>query len=301
MAVPDGGTAVRSCSGANTRATHSAKTGIRGLLQRHALLEPLTIDGVGAVVLQLLDSGDLAEIPVPVGGPRRFGAKPRTGGRTSQRRPGAAVPRGMIGVIPGPPRPTVGRAEGAGPGRQDQRRRATRRRPRMASARSRLACPLCGSEVVEQEKSFGCSGWKRAAGSRSGRRSRASRSVRAAEALLRRGRTPLLRGFRSKAGNRFEARLKLDGGEVRFEFENEDRRRPPGGRRAFVSEARGWKRSPRRRLVAISAIARSTARRTVPGGRSWRHPARARPRGEPKGSRRSRARVLRRAGRVVAA
>ena len=80
-------------------------------------------------------------------------------------------------------------------------------------------CPLCGSGVVEQAKSYGCSGWKQGckfaiwktiAGKAIG--------VRTAQSLLKSGRTPLLKGFRSKAGKPFEARLKLEGGEVRFDF-----------------------------------------------------------------------------------
>ncbi len=88
-------------------------------------------------------------------------------------------------------------------------------------------CPLCGSDVVEQPKSYGCSGWKQGckfaiwktiAGKAIG--------VRTAQALLKRGQSPLLKGFRSKAGKPFEARLKLEGGEVRFEFGTGDRRPP---------------------------------------------------------------------------
>ena len=80
-------------------------------------------------------------------------------------------------------------------------------------------CPLCGSEVVEQEKSYGCSGWrsgckfaiwKTIAGKRI--------SARTAQALLRRGMSPLLKGFKSKSGRAFDARLKLEQGEVRFDF-----------------------------------------------------------------------------------
>jgi DNA topoisomerase-3 len=81
------------------------------------------------------------------------------------------------------------------------------------------ACPLCGSEVVEQEKSYGCSGWKQGcrftiwktiAGKKIG--------VRTAQSLLREGRSAVLKGFESKSGKPFEARLKLDGAEVRFDF-----------------------------------------------------------------------------------
>jgi DNA topoisomerase-3 len=205
---------------------------IRELLQRRVLLEPVTIEGAGAVVLQLMDSGDLAEIPVPTGGPRRFGAKPTRGSRTSRRAPGRRTARvGDEGDSATPP--TDG---AAGP----KARRPKASNPREAGstpaktgdgfgAAALGSCPLCGSAVVEQEKSFGCSGWRQGckfaiwktiAGKSIG--------VRTAQALLRQGRTPLLRGFRSKAGNRFEARLKLDGGEVRFDFDPDDRHRPPG-------------------------------------------------------------------------
>jgi DNA topoisomerase III len=89
-------------------------------------------------------------------------------------------------------------------------------------------CPLCGSDVVEQPKSYGCSGrtqgcqftvWKTIAGKTIG--------VRAVQSLLRNGQSPLLKGFRSKTGKSFDARLKLEGGEVRFEFANNDRRKRP--------------------------------------------------------------------------
>ena len=82
-------------------------------------------------------------------------------------------------------------------------------------------CPLCGSDVTEQEKSYSCSGWrsgckfaiwKTIAGKRI--------SARTAQALLRRGRSQVLKGFKSKSGRAFDARLKLDQGEVRFDFES---------------------------------------------------------------------------------
>ncbi|HKB39961.1 MAG TPA: topoisomerase C-terminal repeat-containing protein, partial [Gemmataceae bacterium] len=81
-------------------------------------------------------------------------------------------------------------------------------------------CPLCGSGVIEQDKSYSCSGWrsgckfaiwKTIAGKRI--------SPRTAQALLRRGRSQVLKGFKSKSGRAFDARLKLDQGAVRFDFE----------------------------------------------------------------------------------
>jgi DNA topoisomerase-3 len=43
-------------------------------------------------------------------------------------------------------------------------------------------------------------------------------STRTARALLRRGRSALLTGFKSKSGKAFDARLKLEQGAVRFDF-----------------------------------------------------------------------------------
>jgi DNA topoisomerase-3 len=81
-------------------------------------------------------------------------------------------------------------------------------------------CPLCGADVIDRERSYGCSGWrggckfaiwKTVAGKKLG--------VRTAQALLRKGRSALLKGFKSKAGKSFDARLKLEDGAVRFDFE----------------------------------------------------------------------------------
>jgi DNA topoisomerase-3 len=205
---------------------------IRELLQRRVLLDPLTIEETGAVVLQLLDSGDLAGIPVPTGRPR-VGSKPSRGGRTSRRPPGRRPSSRADKGDPAAPRPDVGgepRASRSRP-KKPEPVEGTSTTPKGGFSSVALgACPLCGSDVVEQEKSFGCSGWrqgcrfaiwKTVAGKAIG--------ARTAQSLLRQGRTPLLRGFKSKAGNRFEARLKLDGGEVRFDFDNDDRRRAPRG------------------------------------------------------------------------
>jgi DNA topoisomerase-3 len=80
-------------------------------------------------------------------------------------------------------------------------------------------CPVCGSEVVEQPKFYGCSAW------RDGRRFAIAKTiaaqrigVRAAQALLCEDRSPVLKGFTSRAGRRFEARPKWYGGAVRFDF-----------------------------------------------------------------------------------
>ena len=136
-------------------------------------------------MLQLTDSGAIVEIPVPTGRERR--ATVAAGRRRTPARPRA----------------------GARPRRQVEGEGSRRLGP----------CPLCGSEVVEQERSFRCSGgeqgcgfaiWKMIAGKRIG--------VRTAQALVREGESAVLKGFKSKSGKSFDARLRVRDGAVRFEF-----------------------------------------------------------------------------------
>jgi hypothetical protein len=106
------------------------------------------------------------------------------------------------------------------PRREGQATVSSQARPKPGGAGPGLGtCPLCGSEVVEQPRSYGCIGWrggcrfaiwKTIAGKRI--------SPLTAQALLRRGRSPMLKGFRSRSGRPFEARLKLEEGAVRFDF-----------------------------------------------------------------------------------
>jgi DNA topoisomerase III len=184
---------------------------IRELLQRRVLLQPLVIEGMGEVVLQLTDSGAMLEIPVPKG--RSTPPKGAAGGRNRPRRMRKNAGRG----VSGPAEPAkVSRREGGAP-------MAFGARTDPKGARQALgACPLCGSEVVEQPRSYGCSGWrdgckfaiwKVIAGKPIG--------PSTARALLRRGRSTLLKGFRSRSGRTFEARLKLEEGAVGFDFGSE--------------------------------------------------------------------------------
>jgi DNA topoisomerase-3 len=54
--------------------------------------------------------------------------------------------------------------------------------------------------------------WKSIAGKRI--------TARMAKSLLNEGQTSVLKGFKSKAGKPFDARLKLVDGEVKFDFSN---------------------------------------------------------------------------------
>jgi DNA topoisomerase III len=210
----------------------------------------LTIDGASPVILYLMDNGTLTEVPVPTGGDRRPARSGggKGGGRSSRRWKGSAS-RSDTGS---------GRSEEAGTEKGTSRRKGTGSRgrrgkaspsddrpapaegeapeapptpPDQANGFSSVAlgrCPSCGSDVVDQPKSYGCTGWKQGCKFAIWKTIAGKKiSVRTAEALLKSGQSPLLRGFQSKAGKEFEARLKLDGGEVRFDFSGGDRRRIP--------------------------------------------------------------------------
>ncbi len=221
-----------------------AEDQVRELLQRRVLMTPLTIDGSSQVILYLMDAGTLTEVPVPTGGQRRpSSARGGKAGRRSAGRwkgsdsgSGAAKDAGTGGKKG---TATRGRRKKAAPSEDppaevevEEKSSETTPRPiEQANGFSSVAmgrCPLCGSDVVDQPKSYGCSGWKQGckfaiwktiAGKKIG--------VRVAQALLKNGQSPLIRGFQSKAGKEFEARLKLDGGEVRFDFGDARRTRPP--------------------------------------------------------------------------
>jgi DNA topoisomerase-3 len=108
-------------------------------------------------------------------------------------------------------------------------------------------CPRCGGDVIEGRKGFGCSRWREADG---GCRfviwkqvAGKSLTAKQAQELLERGETARpLRGFRSKAGRTFEARLRLDRetGKVTFVFDRPAT--PTGGRARAASGTRRTRR-----------------------------------------------------------
>jgi DNA topoisomerase-3 len=162
-----------------------AASDIRELLQRRVLLKPIELAGATQVILALTDSGEVTEIAVP--------SKERQASQENRKRFGNTRAR------KGPT--TRGRQDSA------------------ASSAALGNCPSCGAEVREQKKSYSCSAWKQGckfviwktiAGKRIG--------VRTAKTLLTKGGTGRLKGFKSKAGKSFDARLKLVDDEVRFDF-----------------------------------------------------------------------------------
>jgi len=81
-------------------------------------------------------------------------------------------------------------------------------------------CPLCGKDVIEGKKGYGCSGWKEGckfviwkeiAGKKI--------TVKQAQALLEKKKTGLIKGFKSKSGKKFDAMLTVaEDGKIVFTF-----------------------------------------------------------------------------------
>ncbi len=81
------------------------------------------------------------------------------------------------------------------------------------------ACPLCGKNVIRGKSNYGCYGFKDGCEFKMGVRI-CRRDIPAEEArrLLTTGKTALIRGFISKTGKKFDARLILKDGAVAFDF-----------------------------------------------------------------------------------
>lgn len=81
-------------------------------------------------------------------------------------------------------------------------------------------CPLCGGEIKESQKAFGCANWKANGCKFAVWKTVAQRPVTMEEAkeLIANGRTGLLDGFVSKKGSNFSAMLVIKEGKVVFEF-----------------------------------------------------------------------------------
>lgn len=81
------------------------------------------------------------------------------------------------------------------------------------------ACPVCSGDVIIGNKAYGCSNW------RNGCKfviwkTMAQREISETEAkqVLDQGASDTLKGFKSKAGKDFDAKLKVVGNEVKFDF-----------------------------------------------------------------------------------
>ena len=180
----------------------------------------------------------------------------------------AALATRIVGDVGRQERAVVAPAPEA-PARSAPRRRATGTAPKQDAAIG--ACPLCGGAIVEGRKGFGCSRWRAADGgcrwvlwkSVAGKQL----TVTQARDLLARGVTSrVLRGFRSKAGTAFAARLQLERatGRVSFLFET--------AAAGSTGAPRGGAAAPRRSRSATSQSpvgeegAATGHQATAPGG-----------------------------------
>jgi DNA topoisomerase-3 len=73
--------------------------------------------------------------------------------------------------------------------------------------------------MVEREASYCCASWRNGCGFAINKTIAGKKISKAmARRLLRNGETQVLKGFTSKSNKKFDARLKLEAGRVRFEF-----------------------------------------------------------------------------------
>ncbi|MGB7327397.1 MAG: DNA topoisomerase 3 [Rubripirellula sp.] len=172
------------------RETPLTMTNLRELLQLGVIRKPITIDGGHPFLLTLAASGKLVEVPLPLGNEQD--TRPSKSNQSKS-------PKRASKTTKATSKPASGNAKAATGGLG--------------------ACPLCGHEVIETPKSYSCSQWKAGCGltiwkTMSGRKI----SVTNVKKLIKKGETPIVKGFRSKAGKKFDAKLKLVDGKVQFDF-----------------------------------------------------------------------------------
>lgn len=85
-----------------------------------------------------------------------------------------------------------------------------------------LICPICKKPLREFDWGFGCSGYRDGC-KFSVRKEICGKKLTKAQvtALIKNGKTGLIKGFKSKAGNEFNAVLRLSGEKITFEFEKQ--------------------------------------------------------------------------------
>ncbi|AFQ43635.1 type IA DNA topoisomerase [Desulfosporosinus meridiei] len=86
-------------------------------------------------------------------------------------------------------------------------------------------CPKCGGEIIEGQKGFGCSNWREGCRFVLWKTPICGKvlTVNQVKSLLKKGRTPLIKGFKSKSGKTFAAYLIWEDqleAKLKFEIEN---------------------------------------------------------------------------------
>lgn len=85
-------------------------------------------------------------------------------------------------------------------------------------------CPRCGGDVIEGQKGYGCSNWKEGCSFVEWKNEICGKKLTSTQikSLLKKGKTPLIKGFKSKSGKSFAALLVWDNaetGKLKFEFQ----------------------------------------------------------------------------------
>lgn len=192
---------------------------VRELLQHGIVSNPVTLPDGGEAFLYLTKDGTAVDVAVPTSGDQgrqtsgKYGSRKRRtsgarkkseGGKSRRRSSGTRGNSKTNSTSAAAAAESVENAESASAGQSE----------------SLGTCPLCQSPVYEQKLSYGCSAW------RSGCKltiwkTIAGKKISAAMAksLLAKGKTRVLKGFKSKAGRPFDAALRLEDGKVEFDFE----------------------------------------------------------------------------------
>jgi len=165
---------------------------VRELLQRRISMRPVRIHDTQSV-LALTDQGAVTHVAVPM-------REHQTGKPESSQ-----GPRGKT-------RPKTRSRKAAA--KKAPAKQAPAKKPAPAT------CPLCSHPMVERDTAYCCAAW------RAGCRFEIHKTIAGkkiskamARSLLTKGQTRVLKGFTSRSDKPFEARLKLEEGRVRFEFE----------------------------------------------------------------------------------
>lgn len=82
------------------------------------------------------------------------------------------------------------------------------------------ACPICGQgSIIDGKKGYGCSRWKDGCKFTIWKKIAGKTIPKGqVEKLLKTGKSDKIKGFKSKAGKPFDAVLKIEGGQVKFDF-----------------------------------------------------------------------------------
>ena len=81
-------------------------------------------------------------------------------------------------------------------------------------------CPLCGNDVIKNRYGYGCKNYQQCKFKINLNICGNIISKKTAETLLKEGISPVLKGFISKSGKPFDARLKINNDKIVFDFEN---------------------------------------------------------------------------------